>query len=262
MKNLMIATIVAAMTAGAYANTCVKTKVVTKDPCTGEKTVDYVEGAATAHKVAISLKTTANKAKKIKQQCSDAACTYWRQQATKKINGAIWAELDDCNGCTMTFEDQQVALWDADGAIDAEFAIGVGLIGKNVNSKTVEAYGTIAGDEFGELAYGAFGTVVSSVKKNQCSDDDCSMYVKSLSGGIAGKLVAVPYEDACADCDPIVYEGCCDDVQLEYTAAYGTIKISYDAALAKKVIAYGDDAIATIKGAPAEVIASDIVIEE
>ena len=256
----MIAASVAAVAFGAYANTCVTLKV--KDPC---GVVEKVEGGATAHKIAISLKTTKLKTstKANKSDCT-SSCTYWREQGTKKINGAIWMPLDSCDQCTMDFDGQTVALWDENGQIDAEFAIGVGFIGKAKNSKKVEAYGAINGDDFGELAYGAFGTIAA--KNGTCGE--CSAYVKSLTGGIAGKLVPAEYDATCADCDPIEYEGCCDDKQLEYTAAYGTIKITYDTALAKKVIADvanggdGTFAVASIKGAPLDVEGTDVVIEE
>lgn len=266
MKKLMIAAGAAAMIAGAYANTCVTTVIKEKDPCTGEVTKETVTGAATAHKVAISLKTTTNKGKTSKRQCEDATCTYWRQQATKKINGYIYAQLNDCGGCTMNFDGQSVALWTKDGAVDAEFGIGVGFIGSKTNSKSVEAYGTLAGDDFGELAFGAFGTVVSKVNKVQCEDDECSIYVKSLTGGIAGKLVPAEWDNPCVDCDLIAYEGCCDDAQLEYTAAYGTIKISYDTAMAKKIAVAedADEVVASVKGAPGydDAVISDVAIEE
>ncbi|MBR5548811.1 MAG: hypothetical protein IKU71_03675 [Kiritimatiellae bacterium] len=260
MKKLMIAASVAAMAIGSYANTCVTMRV--KDEC---GTVDLVEGGATAHKIAISLKTTKLKSstKANRSDCT-SSCTYWREQGTKKINGAIWMPLDSCDVCTMDFEGQTVALWDENGAIDADFAIGVGFIGKAKNSKKVEAYGAINGDDFGELAYGAFGTVVA--KNGNCGE--CAAYVKSLTGGIAGKLVPADYNNNCVECDPIAYEGCCDDKQLEYTAAYGTIKISYDTALAKKVIANvanggdGSDAVASLKGAPLDIEGTDVVIEE
>ena len=63
MKKLMIAAAVAAMIGGVQAVTCVTGKVCVKDECTGEKICEEVGGAGTAHKVAISLKTTAIKGK-------------------------------------------------------------------------------------------------------------------------------------------------------------------------------------------------------
>lgn len=265
MKKLMIAATVAAMIGGVQAVTCVTDKVCEKDPCTGEKTCEELGGAGTAHKVTISLKTTANKGKTKKVQCEDAECTYWRQQATKKINGLVWEQLADCNGCVPFGANS--AFWTSDAALDVEFAMGVGLIGKGTNSKKIEAYGTLAGDEFGALSWGGFGTMASSVKKNQCEDDDCVMYVKSISGGIAGYLIPAEWEDACQDCELIAYEGCCDDMQLANTAAYGTIKISYDKATAKKVaLAEDDQDVASFYKVPAavaeDIVVGEVVIEE
>ena len=267
MKKLMIAAAVAAMIGGAQAVTCVTGKVCEKDPCTGQKECIEVTGAGTAHKVAITLKTTANKSKVKKVQCADGECTYWRQQATKKINGLLWEQLDDCNGCVPFGANS--AFWTTDGALDVEFAIGVGLIGAGVNSKKIEAYGSLSGDEFGALSWAGFGSMAASTKKNQCEDDDCVMYVKSISGGIAGALLPADWDDVCQDCDLIEYEGCCDDMQLENTAAYGTIKITYDTATAKKV-AVADDAddptsFFKFPAAVAEEIAdvvNEVVIEE
>ncbi len=238
----MIAAAVAAMIGGAQAVTCVTGKVCVKDPCTGEKICDEVGGAGTAHKVAISLKTTAIKGKVSKNRAlCEEDCVYWRQQATKKINGLLWEQLDDCNGCVPFGANS--AFWTAEGALDVEFGIGVGLIGPGVTSKKIEAYGGLDGDEFGHLAWAGFGTMAASIKKNQCEDDDCVMYVKSITGGIAGNLIPADWDNICVDCDPIEYEGCCDDMQLENTAAYGTIKITYDTATAKKVAVAidGDD---------------------
>lgn len=262
MKKLMIAAAVAAMIGGVQAVTCVTGKVCVKDECTGEKICEEVGGAGTAHKVAISLKTTAIKGKTTKNRAlCEENCVYWRQQATKKINGLIWEQLDDCNGCVPFGANS--TFWTAEGALDVEFAIGVGLIGQGVNSKKIEAYGSLAGDDFGALSWAGFGTMAASVKKNQCEDDDCVMYVKSISGGIAGNLIPADWDNICVDCDPIEYEGCCDDMQLENTAAYGTIKITYDAATAKKVAVAidGDDPTEFYKF-PAAVLLDDVVVNE
>lgn len=259
MKKLMIAAAAAAMIGGAQAVTCVSEKVCEKDPCTGEKTCETIEGAGTAHKVTISLKTTVNKSKSTKTDCEEF-CTYWRQQATKKINGLLWEQLDDCNGCVPFGINS--AFWTNDEALDVEFAIGAGIIGKGENSKKAEAYGTLAGDEFGALSWAAFGTWAASTKKNVCAEDDCVMYVKSLSGSIAGYLIPAEWTDECQDCDLIEYVGCCDDMQLANTAAYGTIKISYDKATAKKVaLAEDADDLASFYKVPAAV-AEDIVVGE
>lgn len=261
MKKLMIAAAAAAMIGGVQAVTCVSGKVCEKDPCTGEKICDEVSGAGTAHKVVISLKTTVNKSKTSKKACEDAECTYWRQQGTKKINGLVWEQLVDCSGCVPFGINS--AFWTNDEALDVEFAMGAGIIGKGENSKKAEAYGTLAGDDFGALSWAAFGTWASSVKKNQCEEDDCVMYVKSLSGSIAGYLIPADWEDdGCVLCEQIVYAGCCDDMQLVNTAAYGTIKISYDKATAKKVaLAEDADDLTSFYKVPAAV-ADDIVVNE
>lgn len=265
MKKLMIAAAAAVMISGAQAVTCVSEKVCEKDPCTGEKTCEDIVAAGTAHKVTISLKTTVNKGKTTKKACEDAECTYWRQQGTKKINGLVWEQLTDCFGCVPF--GSNCAFWTNDQALDVEFAMGAGIIGKGVNSKKAEAYGWLAGDDFGSLSWAAFGTWASSTKKNLCEDDDCVMYVKSLSGNIAGYLVPAEWTDECQDCDLIAYEGCCDDMQLVNTAAYGTIKISYDTATAKKVaLAEDDQDIASFYKVPAavaeDIVVGEVVIEE
>ena len=225
MKKLMIAAAAAAMIGGAQAVVCATSQ------CEDE-------GAGTAYKVAISLKTTEVKSKSAKpDKCSSAECLYWRQQATKKINGLIWEGLDECTGCYIFGETALSAFWTKNEVIDAQFAIGYGLIGKKSDSKSIEAYGGLYGDEFGSLAWAGFGSMASSVKgKTKCDAGDCLMYPKSISGGIAGMLIAPEWTGICDDtCDPIAYDGCCEDLQLECTAAYGTIKITYDASTAKKV---------------------------
>lgn len=260
MKKLMIAAAAAAMIGSAQAIVCVTEKVCEKDPCTGEKTCEEVTGAGIAHKVTISLKTTDVKGK-VKKSACDEECTYWREQKTKKINGLLWEQLDDCSGCVAVGANS--AFWTNDEALDLEFAIGVGLIGKGVDSKKIEAYGSLAGDDFGALAWAGFGSMAATTKKNQCEDDDCTMYVKSISGGIAGQLVPADWDDVCQDCDVIAYEGCCEDLQLVNTAAYGTIKISYDKSTAKKVaLAEDDQDIASFYKLPKAVDAEDIVVNE
>jgi hypothetical protein len=268
MKKLMIAAAVAAMIGGAQAVTCVTTKVCTKDECTGEKTCVEVSGAGTAHKVVISLKTTQlkSKNKRNKSDCTDD-CTYWREQATKKINGLLWEQLNDCEGCVPF--GMNSAFWTKDQALDLEFGIGVGLIGKDVKSKKIEAYGGLDGEEFGHLAWAGFGDMAGSTKTVNCADE-CVMYVKKISGGIAGWLVPAEWDATCQDCYPIVYEGCCDDMQFaDKTAAYGTIKITYDAATAKKVaVADNDQDVASFFKLPASVadeiadVVNEVTIEE
>ena len=261
MKKLMIAAALTAMIGSAQAVTCVTGKVCVKDECTGEKICEEVTGAGTAHKVAISLKTTENKGKvtKIKSLCEES-CVYWRQQTTKKINGLLWEQLDDCDGCVPFGINS--TFWTSEEALDVEFAMGVGLIGKGVDSKKIEAYGSLSGDDFGALTWAGFGTMAASTKKNLCDDDDCVMYVKSISGGIAGTLIPADWDDVCQDCDLIEYLGCCEDMQLEFTAAYGTIKITYDKATAKKVaVAIDPDDVPSFYKVPATV-AEDLVINE
>lgn len=260
MKKLMIAAAAAAMIGGAQAVTCVTTKVCEKDPCTGEKTCETIEGAGTAHKVTISLKTTALKGKTSKVLCEDDSCIYWRQQATKKINGLLWELVDGCTGCVPYGSNS--AFWTNDEALDVEFSIGVGLIGKGSTSTKIEAYGTLGGEDFGSLAWAGFGSMASKTTKAVCEDPECTMFVKSISGGIAGQLIAPEWTDVCQDCDPTVYDGCCDDLQLTDTAAYGTIKIAYDTATAKKVAVADDpEDIASFYKVPAA-IAEDIVVNE
>lgn len=260
MKKLMFLAGIAAATV-ASANVCVTTKV--KDECGN---VDIVEGAGTAHKVTITLKTTGVKPVTKKVKCGDDECTYYRAQTTKKINGLLWEKLNDCADCHLFGTSS--AFWTTTGAIDAEFAMGVGLIGKGVNSKQVEAYGTLAGDDFGSLSWAGFGSLTVKTKKvSECDEAECSAWLKSISGGIAGTLVAPEYVNDCADCDAIEYAGCCEDIQLSATAAYGTIKISYDVATAKKVALAEDaeDIASFVKlpaAAAADIVVNEVVIEE
>ena len=192
MKKLMIAAAVAAMIGGVQAVTCVTGKVCVKDPCTGEKECEIVGGAGTAHKVAISLKTTANKGKTTKNRAlCEESCVYWRQQTTKKINGLIWEQLDDCTGCVPFGANS--TFWTADGALDVEFAIGVGMIGQGTKSKKIEAYGSLAGDDFGALSWAGFGNMAGTYKagkENLCGEDEdpsCVMYVTLASSGTAAR---------------------------------------------------------------------------
>lgn len=269
MKKLMFLAVVAAATV-ASAVTCVTTKGHWEKGDCGEK--EWIDGdtyAGTAHKVTITLKTTDVKSttKKNKSECSES-CTYYRVQATKKINGLVWEQLEDCTGCVPMGSNS--AFWTKDEAIDAEFAIAVGRIGKSTTSKTVEAYGTLSGEEFGDLAWAGFGSMTGkNAKEGACGDvTDCVEYVKSISGGIAGALIAPEYNNPCAECDPIEYAGCCEDMgELAGTAAYGTIKISYDNATAKKV-AVAEDAedVASFVKLPAavadEIVVNEVQIEE
>lgn len=265
MKKLMFLAVVASATV-ASAVTCVTTTVKEKDPCTGEVTKDVITGAATAHKVAITLKTTAVKSstKKNKSECT-SACTYWRDQATVKMNGLIW-DAAECGDCVLM--GTQFALWTKDAAVPADMTISLGKLGKSEKSTKIEAFGDIAGD-FGTLAWAGFGsTKISTTKGSDCVDPECDEYVKSISGGVAGKLAVPEYDATCVDCDPIEYFECCEALQLreDYTAAYGTIKISYDASTAKKIVAGDADDITTFVKLPAsvaeEIEAGTLTIEE
>ena len=265
MKKLMfLAGVATAMVASA--NVCVNYKGECDDCAT-----TY---AGTAHKVAISLKTTDAVSQKVKKtECTEAGCTYYRAQKTVKVNGYIWEQLDDCTGCKLLGENS--ALWTSEGSVDAELVFNIGLIGKGVNSTKIEAFGTLAGDDFGALSWAGFGSLtVKKGKENKCGDDtECSAWVKSISGGIAGYVLAPEAPSTsqkCADdleCDPIEYENCCDDLAMidDYTAAYGTIKITYDAATAKKV-AVADDAeeviLAKTPKTVDEIVVNEVTIEE
>jgi len=262
----MIAAVAAAMIGGVQAVTHVETKGHWEVTECGREWVCGAEGCGTAHKVAISLKTTANKGKNSRVACQDE-CTYWRQQATVKINGLIWEQLADCEGCIPFGANS--TFWTASKALDVEFAIGVGLIGQGTKSNKIEAYGTLAGDDFGALSWAGFGSMAGKNAVNPCSacGEACVMYVKSITGGIAGALLPDAWSNNCYSCDPIEYDGCCDDLQLANTAAYGTIKISYDVATARKVAvaADADDPTSFYKLPAAvadEVVVNEVVIEE
>lgn len=267
MKKLMIAAAAAAMIGGAQAVTSVTTKGHwEKDECGTKTWVCGDEGCGTAHKVAITLKTT--KAKNTKANCGD--CEMYRVQATKKINGLIWEKLTDC-GCTVLFG-SNAAFWTKEEAVPAEFSVAVSKIGKAANSKSIEAWGKLSDGDMLDLTWAGFGSVTGKAgKENLCGEDTaCVEYVKSITGGIAGKIPA-PGAGKCAEiCDPMVYTVCCDDVysdMSEYTAAYGTIKITYDTATAKKVaVAEDDQDIASFFKLPAsvadEVEPSEVIIEE
>ena len=261
MKKLMFLAAVAAATV-ASANVCVSYK--------GECDSCAETYAGTAHKVAISLKTTNNASQKVKAtECSAGGCVYYRVQKTVKINGYIWEQLEDCTGCKLLGENS--ALWTSTDGVDASLSMNIGLIGKGTNSNKIEAFGTLEGDDFGALSWAGFGSLtVKKGKENKCGDDvECSAWVKSISGGIAGYVLAPEAPSAKCDesCDPIEYENCCEDLAMieDYTAAYGTIKISYDASMAKKVAIADDaeDAIAAkMPKAVEEVFVNEVTIEE
>jgi len=275
MKKLMIAAAFAAMIGGAQAVTSVTTKGHWEKTDCGKEWICGTEGCGTAHKVAITLKTTAAKNTKM-NTCGD--CEIYRVQATKKINGLIWQQLgeDEC-GCVVLFGDT-AAFWTKDEAFNADFSVGVSKIGKSVNSKSIEAYGYLVNeDEMINLTWAGFGTVTGKSKagkENPCGDDVeayCVEYVKSITGGIAGILPAPGAK--CADaCVPVVYAACCEEDDEysdmeDFTAAYGTIKITYDTATAKKVaVAEDPDDISTFFKVPATVVdeiePSEVVIEE
>lgn len=261
MKKLMIAAAAAAMIGGTYANTCLEGEC-------GETV------GGTAHKVTISLKTLKIKGKAgyDKSTCADT-CTYWYEQGSLKINGLIWQYLDDCNICSANFDGQQASFWTSDASLPLEFGISVGLIGKpdkNNGTKKIQGYGIMTGD-YAELAWAGFGSLSVKTTKNECDDDDCSMWVKSLSGNIAGRIQKPEYVEVCGEgCDVVEYAGCCDDMQSEYAAAYGTIKISYDKSTAKKVALAGDGAEigdfyklpSGVKASDAAENTADVLIEE
>jgi len=265
MKKLMIAAAVAAMIGGAQAITSASTKGHWVKTDCGKEWVCGDDGCGTAHKVAITLKTTA--AKNTKANCGD--CFQYRVQSTKKINGLIWEKLAECE-CTVPFG-ANAAFWTKDEAVPAEFTVALSKIGKATNSKSIEAVGQISDGDQLNLTWAGFGTLAGTFKagkENPCGEDVdayCVEYVKSITGGIAGTLPAPGVK--CADlCDPFVYDGCCDyeysDME-DYTAAYGTIKITYDTATAKKVAVADDDTdIASFFKLPSSLDADEIEISE
>ena len=217
MKKLMIVAAAAAMVAtseAAYQCT---------DGCSEG-------GCAAVYKIAISLKTTAPKT--LGAKCSDD-CTVYRVQKAMKINGYIWGD-GECEDCSLELPGS-MALWSTTafnkGPIETSLHLVAGRIDKPSSNK-VEAHGDLGGpgDGWGWLKLAGFGKAAfrAAAKCNECDDDACAGgYLKSLSGNIAGWRV--PDETECED-GPYV---CCE--MTANTAAYGTWKIAYNAALSKKL---------------------------
>lgn len=255
----MIAASVAAVAMVASAKTFVS---VDGGACGEDGEICY-----SAYKVTLSLKTTAPKSTVKKDSCDECetSCTWYRKQSSLKINGLIWGEAD-CDECDTELP-ENIALWTKDAPVAADLTLWIGQIDKT--GKKAEAYGTLAGDDFGALSLAGFGAMsLKTTKATDCVDATCTGYVKSLSGNAAGYLVPAEVED----CD-YVSIGCCEDATaLENTAAYGTWKVSYNAATAKKMAkaALTDEDGDATKGYkfPAaafedgELVAGQVIIEE
>lgn len=248
MKKLMITAATAAMVGGVFAAECLTPE------CAEE------QSGATAYTLSLSLKTTTPKTKISGDKCCED-CTYWNVQKTMKYSGIIWGAAE-CSGCTMMGEDLSMLIWNTTtkAQVDADLALYLGRYEKKLNK--AEAYGTIAGDDFGSVAVAGFGSVYLKTIKEECAEAECYSYVKSLSGNAAGYLVrAVP-----DDCEEIAYD-CCDDEKIaDTTAASGTWKVSYTASVAKKLAKQGDDAdITQAYKVPSYVDAdesNEVIIEE
>ena len=234
MKKLMIAAAAAAMIGGAYAGECVTQTIKgDKDKCTGVRPVTTYTAGATAYKFSATLKTSDFKTKTAKAKCGVGACEFWKAQTTKKYAGLI---IDDstCGGCEIFPTTGVGYFWNITDKepVAAGLAFTLGRLDKN--GKKAEAYGTWSdGDQdFGTIAFAGFGALNVKNSAKACCAENCSAYLKNVSGNAAGALVcAVP--NACTeiayDCERCITTG------KEFAAASGTWKLSYDASTAKKV---------------------------
>lgn len=243
MKKLMIVAAAAAMTGVVSAAECVTAKCA-EDP-TG----------ATAYTLTLSLKTTAPKQKISGDECCEE-CTYWNVQKTKKFSGIIYGSAE-CAGCTMLGEDLAMLLWDATNKqqADADLNLWVGRYEKT--GTKVEAYGTIAGDDFGTIGVAGFGSLYLKTTKAACEDPECYAFVKNIAGNAAGFLVRADV----GDCTPVEYTCDCGE-PLENAAASGSWKVSYNATVAKKLAKQGVESTDELNIAAAYKVPAYVDVEE
>lgn len=241
----MIAAATAAMVGGAFAAAC--------STCGTD---------ATAYTVSASLKTTTPKASVKSSKCNPDTCTYYKVQKTVKYAGIIWGEAD-CEACTLAIGDQML-LWNTTGKtqVDADLALFIGRYEKKGNK--VESYGTLAGDDFGNITLAGFGSM-SLKQGTECAECDCVGYVKNISGNAAGFL-KFDFESTCGveECEFIGYDCDCGD-PLEESAASGTWKIAYNSDTAKKLAKMAEQDITAAYKIPSYVDAdetNEVIIEE
>ena len=216
MKKLMFVA-VAVLAAATYAD------------C-GKEPVPQGE-CAEVYDVAMSLKTTVCKCKslstKINVPCGKekiTACVAWREVASKKVNGVIWAcgcTCIDDTGSSLQWPDEQL-FWIASDKIILQDTMEVDhlyRIGKK-NEKVEFAA------NYGALRLAGTGTF-----------DAKSMKVKKVSGNVAGLWVG-PLD--CSDDSGAIcpnYDLCDPDPeapQVDETVAYGTFTVKYNSSLSKK----------------------------
>ena len=212
MKKLMFVA-VAALATATYAD-------CGKEPVVGE--------CAEVYDVVMNLKTTVCKCKALTTKAvpcgkdSEEICLSWREVASKKVNGVIWAcgcTCLDYAGSSLQDPDDQL-FWIAKDKILLQDVMEIDhlyRIGKK-NEKVEFAA------NYGALRLAGTGTF---------SGDK----VKKVSGNVAGLWLAAPecWDDTayCPNFD------LCDTDQtgVDETVAYGTFTVKYNSGLSKKFAA-------------------------
>lgn len=243
--------------------------------------------AAQVYDLSISVKTTTAKSGSLKANpFVDPGVIVYRTQTSQKWTGVIWG--CDCNALagvwqTVAGNDNSVAgcaIWRTKPAgiifmDDLNWRLLNAIDKKGDKCEGSFTIGEIDADSEAFLCCSGFGTLSIVYTKAPCEDPElnCTSYLKSMSGNVAGWMPAPVLTTAgrpgtCVFCgegeageDPTsevaeAWDFCpCEDyADVDFTAVSGTWKLKYNAKLSKKLMTTGN--ITDVYKFPADVKAA------
>ena len=232
------------------------------------------EGSASSAQVydlTITVKTTVAQRGKVKKshpfESSTDAIVY-RKQSTKKWLGLIWGcNCDSLAGKWQIVDDDAgsvagCVIWDTAKPNDVLFINDINWRLLNAIDKTGDkcegswTIGDMSGDSEAFLTFAGFGTLQNVYTVRPCEDPElnCTSYLKSMSGNVAGwmpapSIITAGKEGSCTFCgeyDPgeedsidfaTAWDFCpCEEyADIGFTAVSGTWSIKYNSSSSKKL---------------------------
>ena len=257
-------------------NRCIKASIATDSAMIAtdgwaKSSTEEDTRAAQVYNLTITVKTTKAERGKLKKGHPFATSTdavIYRKQVTQKWSGLIWGcDCDALAGKWQIVDDTAgsvagCVIWDNAKPNDVLFIDDFNWRLLNAIDKGGDkcegswTIGNMSDDSVAFLAFAGFGTLQPIYTVQPCVDPEinCTSYLKSMSGTVAGWMPAPSYTTAgksghctfCGDYEPgeepttdiaTAWDFCpCEEyADIDFTAVSGTWSIKYNAASSKKL---------------------------
>ena len=257
-------------------NKCIKTSIaalsaVVATVCEAKSEAADNSPAAQVYDLTITVKTTTAQRGKLKKNHPFDASTdavIYRKQGTQKWAGLIWGcDCGSLAGKWQVVDDDAgsvagCVIWRNSKPYDVLFIDDVNWRLLNAIDKNGDkcegswTIGDMSDDSDAFLAFAGFGTLQTVYTASPCEDPEvnCTSYLKSMSGNVAGWMPAPSYTTAgkegsctfCGEYDPgeeasvdiaTAWDFCpCEEyADVGFTAVSGTWSIKYNASASKKL---------------------------